>query len=637
MNIAGRRLSAEYVKFAAAVVGGIIICCLGAGYVIYEKCQQKSKAEVENISSEIQKIIGLVFREIESVLKHIGREIQRESPNDIGKIARHLELIKDDAGFVCRWSLLDWINPENFLLATSRQGVLKKPIFAFQRTYSVESSKTPWKLISCQPDWGHTSGMWVIPVGMGVTNEAGQFLGTISGGIDIHAINQKIRQTLNTSMTEFIVFDNEMNPIFHSFNKDQADLQLLARNLFREFNCFHQDKVFLQKPLPVSDIYFYNYEKLKDFSYYIFTGADKKLMNNEFYAALFPVVLELSGLGLFCLFLLFIFCKRLVRPIESLAQTAYEISIGNFEAKIPSHASIELNQLARSLQQAVSHNEERQKNIHQLEASQTQLMESYAELNSKNQELQETRFKLERVISLFRNSDEEKEKFLRQINQELEYPLIEILQSANVLYQNHEESFDFSLSQEQQSRLLKKIIEGAQSLRMLTTDELYYSEVDLSQLIQECITISSKIAFLRNIQISYNHPEECPKIYLDRLRFQQVVLGLMSRSLQYTPEDGSIELQVVKVCKDQKEMLHLYIRDRGFGLDPHVVSRIEEKFSKESAKFFDLTSLELSSIQKLVDLHSGSIEIESKWNIGTVVFISLPWNLENADPGAAAL
>ncbi len=626
MNKGRNRLSSEYAKFAAAILGGMVVYFLCTVYVIYEKCQEKAKIEVENTSYEIQKIIGLVFREIESVMKHVGREIQKDSPIDVAKIARHLELIQDETGFICRWSVVAWMGPENCVLVTSRQGILEKSFPVFQRNYTVESSKTPWKLIACEPDWGFTTRRWVIPVGMGITNEAGQFLGTVIGGIDVHAINQKIRQTLNTTSSEFIVFDQEMNPVFYSLNKNQADLNLLARNLFREFNCFQQDKSFCQKPFIVSNLHFYNYEKLKDYSYYVFTGADKSLINSEFYSALFPAVLELAGLGLFFLFILYIFYRKLIRPVEGLAQVAYEVSTGNFEVTVPSYTSLELNQLAKSLQQVVFYIQERQKNVQQMESSHQQLMKSCTELNSKNQELLETRSKLERVINLFRNSDEEKEKFLRQINQELEYPLTEILQSAKILHQNHEEMFDFSLSQEQQCALIKKIIEGVQSLRMLTTDQLYLSEVDLPQVIQECITISAKIAFLKGIQISCQLPEECPKIFLDRLRFQQVVLGLISRALQYTPEDRTIELQVIKVHKDEKEFLHLYIRDRGFGLGESDLPR----FKKESAKFFDLISLELSAIEKLVDLHSGSLQIESKWNSGTVVLVTLPWDLENS-------
>lgn len=621
-------LSKEYFKFTIVAFGFLIFSCFFSGYFIYEKFQENHVMKLEKNSHEIQKIIGENFHEIEQLMKYIGKEISKESVDDFVKIAQHLQLVKASGSYICSWTLFDWVNTQNQLVASSVPGVIFPHVQIYGRSYLIEGPKRPWQLISCPPDWGLSSGAWIVPIGMGITNENGQFMGILTGGINIHAVTQKIQQNLSLSNIDFIVLDENKNPVFHSFTQESSQLKVLGPVLFREFDCLYKEKTFHQNPIEALDIYFHGYEKVQGHSYYLFTGINQNLVKNEFYAAFFPVILELGGFSLFCLILIYIFWKKRIQPVETLALIAAEVSQGNTEIKVPIQTCFELNQFERLLKQITFYIQERQKHLFQLEEAHQQLKYAYNELNCKNKELQDSRSKQEQIIDLFRNSDIEKEKFLQQINKELGHFLIEISDSADILQKNLKGQFDFFLSSEMQMGVIEKIIEGTKSLEILASNQIFLQEIDISQVIQESILILSKTAFLKNIAISFQANETLPKIFLDRLRLQQVVVGILSRALQYMPDAGCIELKVMKIDLNQNEMICVSIKDSGFGLDETEIYRLEEKFFNRSTKFFDVISPELSVIKKLVELLEGSIQVDTKWRDSTTILVFFPYHLE---------
>ena len=96
----------------------------------------------------------------------------------------------------------------------------------------------------------------------------------------------------------------------------------------------------------------------------------------------------------------------------------------------------------------------------------------------------------------------------------------------------------------------------------------------------------------------------------DRGRIQQIVSNLLSNSIKFTPSGGRIELDVHAV----DSLARIVVRDTGIGIDeellPHVFERFRQADTSITRKHGGL-GLGLAIVQRLVELHGGTISVES--------------------------
>ena len=149
------------------------------------------------------------------------------------------------------------------------------------------------------------------------------------------------------------------------------------------------------------------------------------------------------------------------------------------------------------------------------------------------------------------------------------------------------------------------------------------SSFDLGQLAKEC---QKKLA----IEIKKkNHDVEClvtadvPPVYADKDDIQRVILNILTNSIKYTPDGGSIKIYVGFVYSDA----YIKIIDNGIGIPEEDLNRIFERFYRvDKARTRELggTGLGLSIAKEILDKNGGSIDIKSKVNEGTEVVIKIP-------------
>ena len=118
---------------------------------------------------------------------------------------------------------------------------------------------------------------------------------------------------------------------------------------------------------------------------------------------------------------------------------------------------------------------------------------------------------------------------------------------------------------------------------------------------------------------------QVPPVRADRDRLRQVLNNLVENSFNYTPANGSIRLSAWAV----EARVMIEISDNGIGIAPAEQSRIFERFYRgEQALNLSVggTGLGLSIVEQLVDMHRGTIELESKGvpGQGTIFRVSLP-------------
>jgi signal transduction histidine kinase len=106
--------------------------------------------------------------------------------------------------------------------------------------------------------------------------------------------------------------------------------------------------------------------------------------------------------------------------------------------------------------------------------------------------------------------------------------------------------------------------------------------------------------------------------------FSRIIDNLLSNALKFTENNKSIEL----ITENNEDRFLLRVVDEGIGIQREHISLLFQKFSKITQRPGTLgepsIGLGLSIVKHLVDLHGGSIQVESEVGKGTAISITLP-------------
>lgn len=144
---------------------------------------------------------------------------------------------------------------------------------------------------------------------------------------------------------------------------------------------------------------------------------------------------------------------------------------------------------------------------------------------------------------------------------------------------------------------------------------------DLSGLILHIVKNFETDYLNKRIDIKFYGIEEV--LFADRDKMSQVMVNLLSNALKYTPEGGNVEIRV-RSARDNVEIL---IKDTGNGIPEEDLPHIFERFYRADKSRNSLTGgagIGLTITKAIVEAHRGTIEVQSKFDEGTVFIITLP-------------
>jgi two-component system sensor histidine kinase VicK len=111
-------------------------------------------------------------------------------------------------------------------------------------------------------------------------------------------------------------------------------------------------------------------------------------------------------------------------------------------------------------------------------------------------------------------------------------------------------------------------------------------------------------------------------ILIDRDRMEQVIHNILSNAIKYTNEKGRIDVDLVI----SDNCIQIVISDNGVGIPEKAQARVFERFftvDKARSRSMGGTGLGLAISKQIVEGHSGTIGIESKYGKGTTVTVTL--------------
>jgi PAS domain S-box-containing protein len=266
--------------------------------------------------------------------------------------------------------------------------------------------------------------------------------------------------------------------------------------------------------------------------------------------------------------------------------------------------------------------------------TQNGLINELQELNAKlEQRVKERTTELNQANLKLEHASRAKDEFLANMSHELRTPLNSILGLSESMLEQYQETLN-----ENQQKSLQIIEASGKHLLDLINDILDLSKIEAGkfdyypQLIHADDLCKSSIIFVKNqatkknIALAYEIEEGISSFSADPRRLKQVLVNLLTNAVKFTQNDGHVTLKVN--ADEEKEVIQFSVIDSGIGIAPEDLRRLFTPFVQvESSlnRHFEGTGLGLALVQKLTDLHGGSVEVESEVGKGSRFTIKLPY------------
>lgn len=223
--------------------------------------------------------------------------------------------------------------------------------------------------------------------------------------------------------------------------------------------------------------------------------------------------------------------------------------------------------------------------------------------------------------------------FLANVSYQLRTPLNAIMGFAEILDNEY-----FGALNDKQKEYSGGIQEAGERLLSLIDDILDLSTIEAGylELNKDNVSITEIITTLRDLvhdwvrkqdlYFKLDLPDEDFTIYADPRRIKQILLNLIRNAMTHTPDGGTITLTARKQADGKNALIQVI--DTGNGIAPEDQERIFEPFVRAQEKSGKSSNtgagLGLSLVKNIVEMHKGTITLESIEGQGTTISMLLP-------------
>ncbi len=214
--------------------------------------------------------------------------------------------------------------------------------------------------------------------------------------------------------------------------------------------------------------------------------------------------------------------------------------------------------------------------------------------------------------------------FVSNVSHEFKTPISSILGFAKLLENRNltdEEKKEYLDIIVEESKRLSNLSTNILNLSKLESQEIVFnkSEYDLDEQMRNVILLLEPKWYEKNI--SFDIEMEKISLHANEDLMQQVWINLLNNAITYSHPKGVIHIKVY----NEEEQAVIVIRDEGIGMDEYTKERMFEKFFKGNSSLSkEGTGLGLALVKRIIDLHHGTIEVESRPGEGTTIKLAIP-------------
>ena len=155
--------------------------------------------------------------------------------------------------------------------------------------------------------------------------------------------------------------------------------------------------------------------------------------------------------------------------------------------------------------------------------------------------------------------------------------------------------------------------------------ELELTNTHVEDVCQASLRLVLELAQKKNLKLALSMDNKSVMLTADERRLKQILVNLLSNAVKFTPEGGSVTLATT--CDVESESLMFSVRDTGIGIAAEDLSRLFSPFTQLDSKLsrqYAGTGLGLTLVLRLVEMHGGSVTVESEIGKGSCFTIRIP-------------
>ena len=230
----------------------------------------------------------------------------------------------------------------------------------------------------------------------------------------------------------------------------------------------------------------------------------------------------------------------------------------------------------------------------------------------------------------------EQEEFFTNISHELRTPLNVIFSAIQMIEMYSKNNFS------EQQKFVKIIKQNCYRLMRLINNiidlskieagylELHPVNLDIVNLVEDITMSVVEYTKSKNVDITFDTNVEEKIIACDPDMVERIILNLLSNAIKFTEPNDKIYVTI----KDKEGKIYISVKDTGCGIPEDKLGIIFERFRQADGSFSKShqgSGIGLSLVKKLVELHGGSISVNSKLGLGSEFIVELPVKLVEND------
>jgi len=153
--------------------------------------------------------------------------------------------------------------------------------------------------------------------------------------------------------------------------------------------------------------------------------------------------------------------------------------------------------------------------------------------------------------------------------------------------------------------------------------ELHVENIELAALLDDTVSPLQQLAAAQGVEVAIAPVPQGSRIQGDRVKIAQIVVNLVGNAIKFSHQGGEVRVEV----EAEVDAHVIRVSDEGIGIAPSDRERIFESFSQvdsSNTRKFGGTGLGLTISKKLVELHGGSIWVDSELGRGSTFSVRLP-------------
>lgn len=311
---------------------------------------------------------------------------------------------------------------------------------------------------------------------------------------------------------------------------------------------------------------------------------------------------------------------------EETQQQAEELSAQQEEMRVTNEELMNKTEMLEASEEELRVQQE------ELRTTNAELEEKASLLEEKNRAIEEARQAINEKVEELETTGKYKSEFLANMSHELRTPLNSILVLARILKDNKPANLS-----EDQIKYASVIFNAGNDLLTLINDildlskiesgklDMHNEDIKVSDILNDMEMLFAEMAVNKKIKFTTSTNNAPATIFTDKVRVEQVIKNLLSNAFKFTPENGSISVDVTP--GKTPETIAFSIKDTGIGIAEEKQKIIFEAFQQadgSTSRKYGGTGLGLSISRELTFLLGGSISINSKQGEGSEFTLTIP-------------